>query len=815
MIPAPKRYQKDAISNILDIFGYVAKQIQQAPDEHSRANAVAHNGVVLLQAPTGAGKTMMAGNAVEDFSRLHNVVWFWFTPFATLVEQAKSSMKQQFQGIRVRDIKADRFVVGTKSGDVFVTTWASVAANNKDTKKIRKDGDMSMSVDSLLPELREAGFHIGIVVDEAHHGFGAGTEAVRFYNEVLKPEYTLLVTATPDDKDIAKFKQSAKIREVHTIAISRRDVVDAGLIKPGVKSFAYLASEEQKQLIDFQLAALTDALSIHKAIKMELAAESISLTPLILIQVDSSPNSVENARKKLISLGMPTEAIASYTSDEPTDDLLTVAMDETKEALIFKMAVALGFDAPRAFTLVSMRGSQDVDFGIQVVGRILRVHNKLQGRKNLPERLKNGYVFLADMENQAGLTSAASRINSINTELSKISPNTMVVMVAGKPEVQIVENGQTRIFSINMPNTPDGSVQTASTEAGYVPSASTFSSMTGMPAELSLDFSPVPERERSTDPRPAGSTAPGNKRWNLKPEVEAKFKRERLPVSTNDLLRCIGNSIKIDDRVFNAGFRDATEVTRIEIEIFSGVDHVEKIQARLSDAQIQLRAQRSLTEPDYLHPRDLQDALITRLKNECQMRGWVRTDQDIRRALNLILVSFPNILKRAAMECAANYAEVVDCAKLPEFLELPASCRTSRLNIYGVFPDDLNKDEADFGMLLDTDTTNIVEWWHRNDRSKPWSIALVLPNGSLYHPDFVVKVRGRTKSDGLLLLETKGPHLLNYDDTLLKIHASHKTYGRPLMITLENGRWMTVRHNDRNGKNEIDSVFRIEGMTEY
>jgi hypothetical protein len=91
----------------------------------------------------------------------------------------------------------------------------------------------------------------------------------------------------------------------------------------------------------------------------------------------------------------------------------------------------------------------------------------------------------------------------------------------------------------------------------------------------------------------------------------------------------------------------------------------------------------------------------------------------------------------------------------------------------------------------------------------------VLPNGSLYHPDFVVKVRGRIKGDGLLLLETKGPHLLNYDDTILKIYASHKIYGRPLIITMENGRWMTVRHNDRNGKNEIDSVFRIEAMTEY
>jgi type III restriction enzyme len=91
-------------------------------------------------------------------------------------------------------------------------------------------------------------------------------------------------------------------------------------------------------------------------------------------------------------------------------------IDEQKEVLIFKVAVALGFDAPRAFTLVSMRGAKDTDFGIQVVGRILRVHSKLQGptlESKLPELLRNGYVFLADAANQSGLVQAGDKINAI------------------------------------------------------------------------------------------------------------------------------------------------------------------------------------------------------------------------------------------------------------------------------------------------------------------------------------------------------------------------------------------------------------------
>jgi hypothetical protein len=126
--------------------------------------------------------------------------------------------------------------------------------------------------------------------------------------------------------------------------------VEAGLIKPGVKSVAYLAGDDQKALVDFPLTALTDALQIHRAIKQTLADQGVNLTPLMLVQVSSSNNSIAEARKKLRSLNVPEDAIAVYTADEPTNDLLAVAMDETKEVLIFKMAVALGFDAPRAFT---------------------------------------------------------------------------------------------------------------------------------------------------------------------------------------------------------------------------------------------------------------------------------------------------------------------------------------------------------------------------------------------------------------------------------------------------------------------------------
>ena len=167
MIVSPSKYQKEAKDNALSIFRYALQQIEAAPDAVNRKQAAAYNGSVLIQAPTGSGKTMMAGLIAEEFARDTKIVWFWFTPFAGLVEQARIALKKQFgSGLRVRDIQSDRMAMGTKSGDVFVTTWASVAANNEKVRRLRRDGDLSLSLDTLVPSLRELGFHIGVVVED-------------------------------------------------------------------------------------------------------------------------------------------------------------------------------------------------------------------------------------------------------------------------------------------------------------------------------------------------------------------------------------------------------------------------------------------------------------------------------------------------------------------------------------------------------------------------------------------------------------------------------------------------------------------------
>ncbi|MFZ4624458.1 MAG: hypothetical protein ACOYNF_09505, partial [Rhodoferax sp.] len=630
----------------------------------------------------------------------------------------------------------------------------------------------------------------------------------------------LMITATPDDQDVEKFNKAAGIEHLHRIKVSRMEAVDAGLIKNGIKSIAYLAADDQKELVDFAATALADGWAMHCRIAQGLQTAGMDLVPLMLVQVGNSNTAVEEARTRLAALGVPESKIAWYTADDPNDDLLAVAIDQRREVLIFKVAVALGFDAPRAFTLVSMRGAKDTDFGIQVVGRILRVHQRLQGptlAKKLPDWLRYGYVFLADSSHQSGLVHAGEKINAIRTELSDICPFTMVVKLAGRNEIQVTHNGQSQLLSVPYapplawpavePGTPAPAPHVATPNAWQT---------TGILTHLVLSEPDAPAPVILSGAAQSNPLLAGNQRYPIRSDVPRIHQSERLPLTTADLLTCIAANIAIDDKAFNAGFRQSVKVTRQTMDLFAGIEAIDVMQARLSDAELARRAQSVLFDADYLDPRELHDALLARLKAEFGHRGIPIDEAGLVSALNRIMAAYPNLIRLAARTCAAKFKEVFDAAPLPEYMELPAGAKKSRLNIYGVMPQDLNGPEQAFAALLDADSSGMVDYWFRNEPRKPWSIGIVMPGGERYFPDFAVKVHGRTAGAGLLLVETKGQHILNGDGTLDKILAGHRLYGVPLMLVQDAGaRFMTVKHFASTGRNEEDQIFRLENLAGY
>jgi len=443
----------------------------------------------------------------------------------------------------------------------------------------------------------------------------------------------------------------------------------------------------------------------------------------------------------------------------------------------------------------------------------------MQGRQ-VSELLRYGYVFLADAEKQTGLTGAADKINAIRTEMSSISPFTMLVTIGGQTSVQVVENGcQPSLLVTPYEPSPLPELQTEEGPPVAAP--------TGQPSLFDGFIFPPPPAPAgkpdkggpSSGPCPSFGQPPGQQYYGLREGMPRAFKTERHNLNTDGLLHCVEKMIKLDGNVLTAGLRRAVTIKRKEEEIFSHDVTYGELQARLSDADIAIRGQRLLFEPDYLDPRELQKALVNRLTNECRERGFdelLATPENLRRAMHLILLAHKNLLRDAVRTCSAQHKELEDTARLPETVSWPTGCTTARLGAYGVFPPDLNNDELAFAQLLDGDLSETVEWWHRNEPCKPHSVGLVMPDGKGYYPDFMVKVQGRGKGDGILLIEVKGEFLLNSGNTPDKAQASHGLYRQPLMVMLEkSGRWMTLRFNEKTDKVEPDAVFRLDALAQY
>ena len=177
------------------------------------------------------------------------------------------------------------------------------------------------------PTLRSDGFTVGVVIDEAHLNFGASAHAAaEFYLEALQPDFSILATATPNDDKLEQFEKSARIEVASRIVIGREEVVLAGLNKYGLM-LGYLRFQPgDEELIDIEQGTLTAGWSQHQLIKSRLAEKGITVTPLMLVQVedqasgDESP--VDRVKAKLLEIGVPESAIAVHTSGEPDPEFI-------------------------------------------------------------------------------------------------------------------------------------------------------------------------------------------------------------------------------------------------------------------------------------------------------------------------------------------------------------------------------------------------------------------------------------------------------------------------------------------------------------
>lgn len=358
---------------------------------------------IIFKSPTGSGKTIMTAEflkqLVSDPELKQPLSFIWTAP-RKLHTQSKDKLEKYFDISRALECSDFEELADKQIGEneILFLNWESI--NKRDKNTIVKENEKEFYLEKIIENTKDEGREVVLVIDESHHH--ATSEISLSLIELMSPSLTIEVSATPDMQNPDEI-----------VTVPLEDVKLEGMIKKSVilnPDFENVLSGES---LKSSLADGTDAMVLEEALKKrsELVEiykkEGVIVNPLLLIQLPDRKTQQEDLIKAEIirilkdKRGMTTEngKLAIYLSEEK-ENLENIAKNNNEaEVLIFKQAIALGWDCPRAQILVLFRDWKSLTFSVQTVGRIMRMPEPIKGHYE-NDVLNMGYVYtnLSDID---------------------------------------------------------------------------------------------------------------------------------------------------------------------------------------------------------------------------------------------------------------------------------------------------------------------------------------------------------------------------------------------------------------------------------
>lgn len=384
-----KGYQEAKIKELVD------KTIEQLDIDGMRRK-------IVFQAPTGAGKTVMV---TEAMCRLHEtiadcdcqynrVAFIWIAPNALHI-QSYQSMKNGFtETQRLTPVIYDELDLGNdgyiKPGEVFFVNWQSI--NKKKNVMVRGSEQNSSIYDIIERTTEDHDIPVVCIIDEEHMFAGANATKSEKVLRQINPKVEIRISATPKTLQPDAF-----------IKIDRSQVINEGMIKMGISLNPALKGAQTDEALNMFL--LQQAMKKRNQMAEAYKKLGININPLLLIQLPNDDSAVMsqdevNLKDNIIQAldvlhdtrtsNVEKKKLAIWLSGEKTN---LDGIEEPKsgvDVLIFKQAIAMGWDCPRAAVLLIYRKLSSESFTIQTVGRIMRMP---QQRFYNDPMLNTGYVY--------------------------------------------------------------------------------------------------------------------------------------------------------------------------------------------------------------------------------------------------------------------------------------------------------------------------------------------------------------------------------------------------------------------------------------
>ena len=400
--------------------GYQETAVKELKEKSNKLLQLNRNSAITFEAPTGSGKTVMMAaflkQLIEDREDDKHFSFIWAAP-RHLHTQSKEKLEKYFYDSKAllcsyfEDLNDKRI----DENEILFLNWESI---NKTDNIFIRENENEFNLSKVISNTIDDDRTIILVIDESH--FAAKTETSQELIQIIQAKIAIEVSATPHITN-----EDEKVKVYREYVIEDEMIKKRILINPGFKNII-----EKKRLDELKIkskaAESTNEFVIHKAIdkraelKSFLGKEDSEVNPLLLIQLPDKKQGREDIKDEIISLlkekykiTVENGKLAIYLSEDKAN-LENISMNENEaEVMIFKQAIALGWDCPRACILVLFRDWKSYTFSIQTVGRILRMP-ELKHYKN--DELNTGFVFtnLADISIQEDIAGDYLQINYSN-----------------------------------------------------------------------------------------------------------------------------------------------------------------------------------------------------------------------------------------------------------------------------------------------------------------------------------------------------------------------------------------------------------------
>lgn len=694
----------------------------------------------LLRAPTGSGKTFVLSKTMGNISDTRAVLWFWFVPYTTLVNQTIDALISD-AGDLTPLLFADGVNQDPGAGVVLVSTVAHVARSVWRKQEYNAGGgELTRTPAEFVALARANNLQLGVIVDEAHIALDEATEFGQFVRW-LNPTYLALATATPKDQRIEQFLASAQMSSKEVFSVSRDDVVKCRLNKAYIEAIIYQLEHTQAGVADLKRTVLRQAWLRNQQIKRELANAGVDMTPLLLVQVEDGPDSIAQAEQDLVQLcGVHPGAIGKHSADAPDPALMSsIANDASIEVLIFKQSAGTGFDAPRAFVLASTKAVNDADFAMQFIGRVMRVSRQIRAKysdyRAIPEALNTAYVYLADAQAQQGYQQAVQLIEAVRTELqgqtemlTQRRTRSGAIWLGNKPTPQRPISPRLPLpanqrDASGWPEQSDQSSRASEHEEPNVDPDNPGQQLTGQTTLFDpLQGEGVDEVEAQPDsvpPKPSPQEAQNAQQWSQRlldrgishyrlrtelPAVPKRLRREDRPqslqmaqITERVATRLILRENHVHDAVIAA--RNRLKETEVRTDLIRREVHEDKVAIVIDRNRIAAQAKAAMRKLPQLEEADHR-ILVRTLANRLRARfdtAFAESDatppeDEIERMLRtaacwLITAHLQDIEEALHLELAQQ-ALTVEASPLPDAMLFPTdiALKISSKNLYGVHP---------------------------------------------------------------------------------------------------------------------------------